>query len=405
MRVRAAQRDAPEHVVHPQVAGVGELAGDLEGAVRRAPGCRRCRRPAGGRWSVAPRRAASGWSSGRSSRCRSWSSPGRGEHGAVRRDTASRARSRSSTVTTRSASTTVRPSTSSSSSGGRRAEHQRGHRVGDAGVREPVEPPQRDVGELAGLQRADLVVPAEAPRAPPIVASSSAVADRSAPAGRRRRGRTAARGAAPRPARPPRCDAAPSTPSPTGTPAVAQVPGRGRCRRRAGRWRTGSARRRCRSRPDRDDRRVVEVDGVREPDVGAEPAERSMYSTGVQPNRSRQYSSSSRVSARWVCSRTPASPGQRGRLAHQVGGHRERRAGRHRDPQHRVRRRVVVAVDRRPRWRPGSRRGPRPRRRAAARPGAGPGPSSRGSGGTAGPRSRAASTSAANRSPPPRGKT
>ena len=36
---------------------------------------------------------------------------------------------------------------------------------------------------------------------------------------------------------------------------------------------------------------------------------------------------------------------QRGCLAHQLGGDRERRAGCHRDPQHRVGRRVVVAVD------------------------------------------------------------
>ena len=34
VRVRAAQRDAPAHLVVPQVAGVGELAGDLERPVR-----------------------------------------------------------------------------------------------------------------------------------------------------------------------------------------------------------------------------------------------------------------------------------------------------------------------------------------------------------------------------------
>ncbi len=33
-RMRAAQRSAPQHAVHPQVAAVGELAGDLECPVR-----------------------------------------------------------------------------------------------------------------------------------------------------------------------------------------------------------------------------------------------------------------------------------------------------------------------------------------------------------------------------------
>jgi hypothetical protein len=49
VRMRAAQRDAPAHLVVPEVAGVGELAGDLQGPVRPeravtdASG-RRCRR-------------------------------------------------------------------------------------------------------------------------------------------------------------------------------------------------------------------------------------------------------------------------------------------------------------------------------------------------------------------------
>ncbi len=47
----------------------------------------------------------------------------------------------------------------------RRAQDERGDGIGDAGVLEPVEPPQRDVGELAGLERAELVVAAEAARA------------------------------------------------------------------------------------------------------------------------------------------------------------------------------------------------------------------------------------------------
>ena len=49
VRVRAAQRDAPQHVVHPEVAAVGELAGDLQRAVgSRRVGRRRRRRCRGG---------------------------------------------------------------------------------------------------------------------------------------------------------------------------------------------------------------------------------------------------------------------------------------------------------------------------------------------------------------------
>ena len=103
--------------------------------------------------------------------------------------------------TSRSPSTTGRPSTSSSSSGGGDAEGQGGDRVGDAGVRQRVDPPQRQVGELARLERADLVGPTEhrgaahrrqlaAPPAP------------TAPSGRRAPGRTAPRAAAPRSATP-----------------------------------------------------------------------------------------------------------------------------------------------------------------------------------------------------------
>src|SRR5690606_22727660 len=46
---------------------------------------------------------------------------------------------------------------------GRRAEDQGGDRVGDGGVGEGVHPPQHQVGQLAGLQGADVVRPAEDP--------------------------------------------------------------------------------------------------------------------------------------------------------------------------------------------------------------------------------------------------
>ena len=49
--------------------------------------------------------------------------------------------------------------------GARRAEHERRHRVVDARVIEAVKAPERDVGQLADLQRAELVVAAQAARA------------------------------------------------------------------------------------------------------------------------------------------------------------------------------------------------------------------------------------------------
>ncbi len=60
----------------------------------------------------------------------------------------------------------------------------------------------------------------------------------------------------------------------------------------------------------------------------------------------RQNASSSRVSARWVCSRTLRARASSALSRISSAGHRERRAGRERDAGHRVRRRVVPAVDR-----------------------------------------------------------
>ena len=62
----------------------------------------------------------------------------------------------------------------------------------------------------------------------------------------------------------------------------------------------------------------------------------SRYSTGRQPYSSRQYSSSSTVSARCVCSRSPSLPRELRRLRHQLLRDRERRAGRDRELHHPV---------------------------------------------------------------------
>ena len=70
----------------------------------------------------------------------------------------------------------------------------------------------------------------------------------------------------------------------------------------------------------------------------------SRYCVGLMPNRSRQYASSSTVSEAWVCSRTSSERREHGRLAQQVGGHRERRARRDRDAHERIERGVVIAL-------------------------------------------------------------
>ena len=126
-----------------------------------------------------------------------------------------------------------------------------------------------------------------------------------------------------------------------------RAPGRARCPRRAARWSSGSARRRCASRRSAATSCSFEVDAVGEPDVVAEPPELlevldgpaaeqleaeallvlGLGHVGVQPHAAR-----SRASV--------------GRLAHQLLRDAERGARRERDPHHRVRRGVVVAVDR-----------------------------------------------------------
>ena len=94
------------------------------------------------------------------------------------------------------------------------------------------------------------------------------------------------------------------------------------------------------------DRAVGEVDAVRQPDVVAEPAE-SARRTPPACSRARRGTarSSSTVSARWVCSRTPLSRASSAACDISSVAHGERRARADRHPHERTGRRVVVAVD------------------------------------------------------------
>ena len=164
------------------------------------------------------------------------------------------------------------PLTSSSSSGARRAEHQRSHRVGDARMRQRVQPPQRDVGELARLQRADLRLPAEDPRAAAVVAISSARRTVSAcgppapwPSARPAGPRPAASWPRWRPRRPRR--ARPATPA-SSRSCDRQMPAPSRA------FEDGQCATPVPVPASLAMRSVIEVDGVGEPDVVAEPAQR-----------------------------------------------------------------------------------------------------------------------------------
>ncbi len=235
MRVRAAQGDPPHHVVHPQVAGVGELAGDLE-------------RPVRAHRRVADRRRGRPATAGRA--CR--------------------------------ATARHRPTALSSSVPGRRAYVDREpllvdvhHRVSpDHGP--PVAPAAAPAAAAAPSTSAatgsamsawatvstrqsarSASLPGSSEPIPSSRPSSLRAADRGQlqrlahgqrPGAADRRGRRAPRGAAPRRGRPPRWRRRRRRPGRPGPPRRAGR-GSGRCRRRAGRWTTGSARPRCRSRP------------------------------------------------------------------------------------------------------------------------------------------------------------
>ena len=376
VRVRAAQRDAPQHVVQPQVAAVGELAGDLRRAVGR------------GRSVPTPPSAASGPSvvDGRGSRAL------RGRGGVPG--------GASSSAVPAGRLDDDPAADQQQLQRRRRAEDQRGDRVGDAGV---ARPSTRHSARSASLPGSSEPISSSRPRHRRRRWSPSpAPRGRSAPSGRRGRGATAAPGAPPRAGSPASLEAAPSTPSPTGTPASSRSrrgdagaqPGVGRrAVRHAGAGRAEPATSpverwtACASHTSSPEpAELVEVLDRR----AAEPLAAELLlvqrlgEVGVQAHAERRASAADSVIS--------------------VGGDRERRARRERDPHHRPGRGVVEPVDR-------VLGGGQDRvevldhgvgRQAALR--TGPGPSSRGSGGTAA-RPAAASTVAASRSPPPCGKT
>ena len=123
--------------------------------------------------------------------------------------------------------------------------------------------------------------------------------------------------------------------------APARCPRRGACST----W--GSARRRCRCAAKSSMPAVVELHAVRMPDVLAGPARvvrifgRRAAEVLARVGDVVVALGEVRVQAHAVGSR------ERRRLAHEVARHRERRAGRGRDAQHRVRRRIVERLDRR----------------------------------------------------------
>ena len=210
----------------------------------------------------------------------------------------------SSTVTTWSRSTTVRPPTNSSSSGG--AAPSTRAATGSA-ISACARPSSRQTATSACLPGSREPIWSSQPssRAPPIVASSSASRTASACGPPRARANSRACRASSI-SEQASLLAAPSTPRPTGTPAA---------RRSAVRAMPAPSR-------ALDDGQCATPVPVSASFLMAgsskwmpwasqtsspSQSSASMYSTGVRPKRSRQNSSSSRVSARWVCSRTPLS--------------------------------------------------------------------------------------------------
>ena len=260
--MRAAQRRAPEHAVQPQVGGVRELAGDLQDAVG-ARGAARRRRP---RRAVAcscrlPRSAAGALAREVGARARLVD----GAQLAALDDDPRRRRAACPPAARG-------PSTSAA--------------TGSAmpGVAQPVEAPQRDVGQLARLERAELVVAAQAAGA---VRSWPARAPRarSAPAGPPR-SRAAQQRLAQLPASSPASwEAAPSTPRPTGAPASSSS-----AHRRDARAEPGVGARAVRDagagRAERRDLGVVRCTPWASQTSSPSQPSCSRYSTGPQPKRS-----------------------------------------------------------------------------------------------------------------------
>ncbi|GAA3039077.1 hypothetical protein GCM10020000_16730 [Streptomyces olivoverticillatus] len=222
------------------------------------------------------------------------------------------------------------------------AEHEGGDGVGDGGVAEPVELPQHEVGELAGLQRADVRGPAEdlgaAVRAQPqrpadvqrLLAAREPVDQQGvAQLGVEFAGLVGG-GAVD-------AEADGDTRAEHGGDAggAGAEPGVGGGA--VGDARAGAG--------EGVDVGVVHVDAVGHPHVVAEPAGGLEVVGGAHPEPLLAEALLLH-GLRAVCVQPYAlAAGEHGGLAHQVGGDGEGRAGRDADAQHRVGGRVVVGVD------------------------------------------------------------
>ena len=215
-------------------------------------------------------------------------------------------------------------------------EHERGDRVGDAGVVEVVEPPEGDVGQLAGLERADLLGTAEA-------AGAVDRAERERLAGGQRLRAALDAGDQQR-----LSQLAGELAGLVGGRAVdAEAHGRAGGGER-GHRRDAGAETGVRARAVGDagaglaelrDLALVEVDAVGEPDVVAEPAD--LLEVLDRPDAEQLEAELLLVERlRHVGVEADALlPRELGGLRHQPLGDAERRARRERDPCHRVRRR------------------------------------------------------------------
>ena len=258
----------------------------------------------------------------------------------------------------------ARPPTSTISTGGGAPSTSAATGSSMPGVVEAVQAPQRDVGELAGLERAELVLATQAARALDRRQRERLARTSSRP-GRRRGARQAAPGAPRRPAPPPRWTPRRRRPRPTGAPARTR-PRPARCRRPGGRWSSGSAPRRCRVAPNRttSPRRDARSARARR----RRRASRGPRGTGPAAPRSAPGRTPPRRASRpGGCAAARRAASELRGLGHELGRHREGRARRERHPRTSRPARGRGSDRWPPRWRPGSRRGPRRPRRAAAR--------------------------------------
>ena len=225
-----------------------------------------------------------------------------------------------------------------------RAHRQRRHRVGDPRVVDAVDPPQGDVGHLAGLERADLGLAAEA-------AGAVDGAELQRLAGGQRPRAVAGQ---PRdehrlaqlPAQLARLVGGGAVDAQADRRAFAHQRGDGGDAGAEPGVGAGAVRDPGAGLAEAAHLGVVEVHAVREPHVVAQPAELFEVLDRAAAEQLQAELLLVLGLGHVRVQADAARAGQLGRLAHQLLGDAERGAGRERDPHHRVRRGVVVAVDR-----------------------------------------------------------